>query len=488
MSAQGWGSQQQHRPPAMSPFGKEAEEGGLQRETARPRLWVGLCPLHGECSGWWWHLTRRAVCPCARGLALKSLRREPGTQSPVSRDKGQAGRDPGSWRQGAPPVQGKVGWIQAHHTLPPPPPRQTPHLGGRGMGRSGPEEEGQSGHCCPALGSCTPLCTEGSRRLGDQVETPHQVLLAHLPGPEDAPACPPEQAHGCPANSAGRRSRGLATLTQRPGTRRAGAAVRGGRGAAAGSSGRCGLGPGEGRGAPEDAGEAGPVVAPALVSLRVAAAVLGASSPPGAAGGPSTPPPRPRPQAPPLPEAPPPGEPGPAPSRGPPRAQAPPSRGPAPPGPGTMVVLKGVPALLSPELLYALARMGHGDEIVLADVNFPTSSICKCGPEELRADGLGIPPLLEAVLQLLPLDTYVESPAAVMELVPSDRKRGLQTPVWGTYQSILSGAGCGGALATVERFAFYERAKKAFAVVATGETALYGNLILRKGVLALDAP
>ncbi|XP_072596626.1 fucose mutarotase isoform X1 [Vulpes vulpes] len=153
-----------------------------------------------------------------------------------------------------------------------------------------------------------------------------------------------------------------------------------------------------------------------------------------------------------------------------------------------MVVLKGVPALLSPELLYALARMGHGDEIVLADVNFPTSSICKCGPEELRADGLGIPPLLEAVLQLLPLDTYVESPAAVMELVPSDRKRGLQTPVWGTYQSILSGAGCGGALATVERFAFYERAKKAFAVVATGETALYGNLILRKGVLALGAP
>nr|XP_055156680.1 fucose mutarotase isoform X3 [Nyctereutes procyonoides] len=130
-----------------------------------------------------------------------------------------------------------------------------------------------------------------------------------------------------------------------------------------------------------------------------------------------------------------------------------------------MVVLKGVPALLSPELLYALARMGHGDEI-----------------------GLGIPPLLEAVLQLLPLDTYVESPAAVMELVPSDRKRGLQTPVWGTYQSILSGAGCEGALATVERFAFYERAKKAFAVVATGETALYGNLILRKGVLALDAP
>ncbi|XP_047281060.1 fucose mutarotase isoform X8 [Homo sapiens] len=75
-----------------------------------------------------------------------------------------------------------------------------------------------------------------------------------------------------------------------------------------------------------------------------------------------------------------------------------------------MVALKGVPALLSPELLYALARMGHGDEIVLADLNFPASSICQCGPMEIRADGLGIPQLLEAVLKLLPLDTYVESP------------------------------------------------------------------------------
>uniref|UniRef100_A0A8D2GL05 L-fucose mutarotase n=1 Tax=Theropithecus gelada TaxID=9565 RepID=A0A8D2GL05_THEGE len=107
-----------------------------------------------------------------------------------------------------------------------------------------------------------------------------------------------------------------------------------------------------------------------------------------------------------------------------------------------MVALKGVPALLSPELLYALARMGHGDEIVLADLNFPASSICQCGPLEIRADGLGIPPLLEALLKLLPLDTYVESPAAVMELVPSDKERGLQTPVWTEYESILHRAGC----------------------------------------------
>ncbi|KAM4851459.1 fucose mutarotase isoform 3-T3 [Thomomys bottae] len=127
-----------------------------------------------------------------------------------------------------------------------------------------------------------------------------------------------------------------------------------------------------------------------------------------------------------------------------------------------MVALKGIPALLSPELLFALARMGHGDEI-----------------------GLGIPVLLEAVLKLLPLDTYVESPAAVMELVPSDKERGLKTPVWKDYELLLLRAGCTKALVTIERFEFYERAKKAFAIVATGETALYGNIILKKGTLAL---
>ncbi|XP_007934970.2 fucose mutarotase [Orycteropus afer afer] len=151
-----------------------------------------------------------------------------------------------------------------------------------------------------------------------------------------------------------------------------------------------------------------------------------------------------------------------------------------------MVVLKGVPALLSPELLYALARMGHGDEIVLADGNFPTASLCQHGAMEIRADGLGIPELLEAVLKLLPLDTYVESPAAVMELVASDQARGLQTPVWTHYESLLQMSGCWKSLEKVERFAFYERAKKAFAIVATGDTALYGNIILKKGVLDSD--
>ncbi|KAM8851943.1 fucose mutarotase [Synchiropus picturatus] len=149
-----------------------------------------------------------------------------------------------------------------------------------------------------------------------------------------------------------------------------------------------------------------------------------------------------------------------------------------------MVVLKGIPSILSPELLYALAKMGHGDEIVLADANFPASSVCSCGPKEIRADGLRIPQLLPAVLQLLPLDTYVTAPAAVMDLVDSDKVKGLDVSVWRDYETCLrQKAGIQAPLEKMERFAFYERTKKAYAVVATGETALYGNLILKKGVL-----
>ncbi|XP_032410013.1 fucose mutarotase isoform X1 [Xiphophorus hellerii] len=133
-----------------------------------------------------------------------------------------------------------------------------------------------------------------------------------------------------------------------------------------------------------------------------------------------------------------------------------------------MVVLKGIPSVLSPELLYALAKMGHGDELVLADANFPSSSICACGPKEIRADGLGIPQLLEAILKLLPLDTYVDRPAAVMDLVKSDKQRRLAVPVWDTYTQLLSQAGSQSSLEKMERFNFYERAKKAYAVVATG--------------------
>jgi len=147
--------------------------------------------------------------------------------------------------------------------------------------------------------------------------------------------------------------------------------------------------------------------------------------------------------------------------------------------------LKGIPNVLSPDLLHTLASMGHGDEIVLADTNFPTSSICRCGPKELRADGHGIPSLLEAILKLMPLDTYVDSPAAVMNVVPEDEERGMPQPkVWALYQQIVSKAeGKPIVPLKMERFAFYQRAKTAFAVVHTGETALYGNIILKMGVI-----
>ncbi|KAG9341120.1 hypothetical protein JZ751_019874 [Albula glossodonta] len=151
-----------------------------------------------------------------------------------------------------------------------------------------------------------------------------------------------------------------------------------------------------------------------------------------------------------------------------------------------MVTLKGIPSIISPELLYMLAKMGHGDELVLADANFPAASVCRCGPTEVRADGQCIPELLQAILKLFPLDTYVDKPAAVMDLVESDKESGLAVPVWETYSRLLKEAGSDKPLEKVERFTFYERAKKAFAVVATGETSLYGNLIIKKGVIAVE--
>lgn len=146
--------------------------------------------------------------------------------------------------------------------------------------------------------------------------------------------------------------------------------------------------------------------------------------------------------------------------------------------------LKGIPFIISPELLATLCRAGHGDEIVLADAHFPTSSVCMNGPQEIRADGHKIPELLEAILTLFPLDTYVESPCVVMDLVPEDQHQLKHVPVWSTYQEIASKAEKKQIiLEKMERFAFYERAKKAFAVVHTGETAQYGNLIIKKGVV-----
>eukprot|EP01137_Pigoraptor_chileana_P014558 Opistho-2@69322 len=147
-----------------------------------------------------------------------------------------------------------------------------------------------------------------------------------------------------------------------------------------------------------------------------------------------------------------------------------------------MVQLKGIPAILSPDLLNAIARMGHGDEIVFGDANFPAETCAK--NILVRADGHNIPALIEAVLKLFPLDQYVEKPVALMQLVPSDAAKGLKVPVWDTYRKIAREAeGKEVLFEDVERFEFYERAKKAFAVVATGEITHYGNIILKKGVI-----
>lgn len=142
-------------------------------------------------------------------------------------------------------------------------------------------------------------------------------------------------------------------------------------------------------------------------------------------------------------------------------------------------MLLGISKLISPELLKVLSEMGHGDEIVLADGNFPAASHAQ---RLIRSDGHNVPELLDAILRLFPLDPYVDQPAALMQVVPGDT---VQTPIWEQYRSIIEKrTGLAEPLEQVERFAFYERAKKAYAVIATGESALYANLILKKGVIA----
>ncbi len=141
-------------------------------------------------------------------------------------------------------------------------------------------------------------------------------------------------------------------------------------------------------------------------------------------------------------------------------------------------MLKGIPSILSPELLKILMEMGHGDEIVLADGNFPAAAMAQ---RLVRCDGHGVPEVLEAVLKLMPLDPYVECPVTLMQVVPGDK---VETPVWNTYRDMIrKSEPKANQVENVERFAFYERAKNAYAIVATGEAALYANIILKKGVV-----
>ncbi len=138
-------------------------------------------------------------------------------------------------------------------------------------------------------------------------------------------------------------------------------------------------------------------------------------------------------------------------------------------------MLKGIPSMLSPELLKILMEMGHGDELVIGDGNFPAASNAQ---RLIRCDGHGVPALLDAILTLMPLDTYVDAPVALMETTQGDPR----PVIWEEYQGILA-KHQKVKMETVERFAFYERAKRAYAIVATGETALYANIILKKGVV-----
>lgn len=145
-------------------------------------------------------------------------------------------------------------------------------------------------------------------------------------------------------------------------------------------------------------------------------------------------------------------------------------------------MLRGIPKILSPELLKILAEMGHSDRLVISDGNFPSESM---GRDTLviRMDGHGIPKILDAILQIFPLDTYVDKPVKLMEVMPGDT---VETPIWDVYKEIIARYDERGeaTVGYIERFAFYEEAKKVYCIIATGESALYANIMLQKGIVA----
>lgn len=140
-------------------------------------------------------------------------------------------------------------------------------------------------------------------------------------------------------------------------------------------------------------------------------------------------------------------------------------------------MLKGIPSILSPELLKVLMEMGHGDELVISDGNFPGASMAQ---RLIRADGHGVPELLDAILDLFPLDQYTEKPVVLMEVVKGDD---FVPVIWERYKEILQKHEPDVKIEQMERFAYYERAKKAYAVLQTGETSKYANVIIKKGVV-----
>lgn len=142
-------------------------------------------------------------------------------------------------------------------------------------------------------------------------------------------------------------------------------------------------------------------------------------------------------------------------------------------------MLRNIPPILSPDLLHSLAAMGHGDDIVIADANFPATALAqRCH----RLDGISATDVLQAVLHVMPLDSFVPDPALVMEVVGD---ADAIPPIVADFQQIVTDtADAPAPLARLERFTFYDRAKSAFAIIQTGETRLYGNIIVKKGIIA----
>ena len=146
-------------------------------------------------------------------------------------------------------------------------------------------------------------------------------------------------------------------------------------------------------------------------------------------------------------------------------------------------MLKNIPEIISPQLLKVLSEMGHSDRVVISDGNFPAESMGK-DSTVIRCDGHGVMEILDAILKLFPLDTYVEKPVSLMEVMPGDK---VETPIWDDYKEIIKKYDNRGekAVGNIERFEFYNEAKKAYAIIATSEKALYANIILQKGVVII---
>jgi L-fucose mutarotase len=140
-------------------------------------------------------------------------------------------------------------------------------------------------------------------------------------------------------------------------------------------------------------------------------------------------------------------------------------------------MLKGIPPILGPDLLHILRAMGHGDEIAIVDANFPGDSL---GPELVRLDGLSATEVLDAVLTLMPLDTFVDEQAIGMAVVGDPDKR---EETHRDFDALVKKHEPGMKLTTIERFAFYDRVRNAYAIVQTGERRLYGNILLKKGII-----